>query len=147
MDTKICQTCNTEKNLREFSLKKAAKDGVQTHCKICIHNMYTANARELFEYKGGKCAHCGLRDLDRPEIYDYHHTDPSTKLYNVASMLGYVTEKLHAEADKCILLCVNCHRSEHERLRKELKTNEQKEEQQPPEQPTQHGQTFQYMLC
>ena len=148
METIRCYTCREEKPLSDFHVQRKAKDGVQSSCKACVQSTYNAHARELFEYKGGKCAHCNLRDLDRPWIYDYHHTDPATKLYNVTAIMGSVKEKLHAEADKCILLCANCHRSEHERLRKELRANEQQEQRaKQPEQQEQQGQTIQYMLC
>ena len=32
-------------------------------------------------------------------------------------------EKLFAEVDKCVLLCSNCHREEHARLRMEVQAN------------------------
>jgi len=142
---KLCLTCNTVKRLKDFHVKQSAKDGVQTTCKECLHDTYTIRARELFEYKGGRCAHCNLRDLDRLEIYDYHHINPSTKLKNVTGMMLYLPEKLYAEADKCILLCANCHRSEHERMRKEPKADEP--EQQEEIEQDEQGQTLQYMLC
>ena len=77
----------------------------------------------LFEYKGGACSHCKLREPDHLEIYDYHHTDPSTKLHGIATILLGSLERLMAEVDKCLLLCAHCHRKEHARLYKE-KLNE-----------------------
>ena len=145
MITKICNTCNITKKASEFHRAQAAKDGLQHNCKTCLQGIYAQKARELFEYKGGKCAHCNLRDLERPEIYDYHHTNPATKLHNVTAIMYHAEEKVHAEADKCILLCANCHRSEHERLRKEPKANEPEQEQE--EEQQEQGQTIQYMLC
>tara|TARA_B110000977_G_scaffold194593_1_gene271491 strand:+ start:1077 stop:1505 length:429 start_codon:yes stop_codon:yes gene_type:complete len=80
----------------------------------------------LFEYKGSKCSHCHLSEPKHFEIYDYHHIDPTAKLYSMASIMYGPLERLITEADKCILLCSNCHRKEHARLHKE-NLNEHKE--------------------
>ena len=82
--------------------------------------------RFLFEYKGSKCTHCNLSEPNHFEIYDYHHIDPTTKLHAMAAIMHGPLERLMSEADKCILLCSNCHRKEHARLHKE-KLNEHKE--------------------
>ena len=73
----------------------------------------------LFNYKGAGCSHCGLSEPDHLEIYDYHHVDPTTKLYGVAYILNGSLERLMTEVDKCLLLCAHCHRKEHTRLNKE----------------------------
>ena len=73
----------------------------------------------LFEYKGGACSHCKLREPDHLEIYDYHHTDPNTKLHGIATIMTGPMDRIMAEVDKCLLLCSNCHRKEHARLNKE----------------------------
>ena len=72
----------------------------------------------LFEYKGGACQHCKVCEPDQLEIYDYHHTEPTTKLYSIGYILVGSLERLMAEVDKCLLLCSNCHRKEHARLNK-----------------------------
>ena len=71
---------------------------------------------EVFELKGGKCEHCDLRDLKHIEIYDYHHIDPSQKEFNVGGYVLKPMEQVLKEAEKCLLLCSNCHRIEHHRL-------------------------------
>jgi hypothetical protein len=78
---------------------------------------------EIFEYKGGACAHCFVRELDYMAMYDYHHTDPATKLHAVATVMYGPLDRVLTEVDKCLLLCSNCHRKEHVRLYKE-KINE-----------------------
>lgn len=65
-----------------------------------------------------ECEHCGLND---PECLDFHHTNPSEKDYTVTSMTRSMKwERIMAEVAKCIVLCANCHRKEHARLRREL---------------------------
>lgn len=69
---------------------------------------------KLIEYKGGKCEKCGY-DKPCPSAYDFHHKDPATKEFGIGA--GGVTlsfEKLKAEADKCQLLCRNCHAETHD---------------------------------
>lgn len=48
---------------------------------------------------------------------DFDHRDPTEKLFEVTRMLGRVdTEKLLEEANKCDIVCANCHRKRtHER--------------------------------
>jgi 5-methylcytosine-specific restriction endonuclease McrA len=63
-------------------------------------------------YKGGCCQVCGY---DRCiEALEFHHLDPTQKDFGI-SHKGYTRswEKVKEEADKCILLCANCHREFH----------------------------------
>lgn len=72
-----------------------------------------ANLDRLIEYKGGKCHRCGI-SFHR-SVYDFHHISPESKVDSVKNMIAYfgLSTETMAEADKCILLCVNCHRIEH----------------------------------
>lgn len=64
--------------------------------------------QKLIERAGGCCVLCGY---DRhPAALHFHHLDPATKSF-VLSRQG-VTRSFReaaAEADKCVLLCGNCH--------------------------------------
>lgn len=66
----------------------------------------------LVEYKGGRCMICGY---DRyAGAFDLHHIGDSPKSFGL-SMNGITRswEKTKREADKCVLLCANCHREIH----------------------------------
>ena len=63
------------------------------------------------EYLGGKCSSCG--ETFHPAVYEFHHTDPSTKDRDPSKMLQLSLTRLTEELDKCVLLCANCHRIEH----------------------------------
>ncbi len=66
----------------------------------------------LVTYKGGKCELCGYSSC--AEALDLHHKDPSTKDFGISSSgLTRSWEKNRIEADKCVLLCANCHREIH----------------------------------
>lgn len=66
---------------------------------------------EILNNQGG-CAVCGL-DHREARLYDFHHTLSSAKEKAVASMIQYDNIDWEKEADKCVLVCVNCHRLIH----------------------------------
>lgn len=54
------------------------------------------------------CVDCGETD---PLVLDFHHRDPSTKLFTVRDKgLHTSVQRLEAEIRKCEVLCANCHR-------------------------------------
>lgn len=71
--------------------------------------------RLLIEYKGGKCEKCGYDKCIA--ALEFHHINPLEKEYQV-SKVSNSFEKLKKEADKCQLLCANCHREVEEKIRK-----------------------------
>ena len=73
---------------------------------------------KLIEMKGGKCQRCGF-ECDIPDVYALHHRDPSQKDPNFKRMLAnnHKFEKILAEAEKCDLLCHNCHSIVHWEMR------------------------------
>lgn len=67
---------------------------------------------ELVKFLGDKCAHC---HISFPMcVYDFHHIDPTTKLFTIGEQMGRSLKALKEEASKCILLCANCHRIIHD---------------------------------
>ena len=69
----------------------------------------------LIQRLGGQCDNCGImHDGSNGRIYDFHHIIQETKAFtlNVGNMNRRLTV-LYAEADKCRLLCSNCHRLHH----------------------------------
>ena len=66
----------------------------------------------VVEYKGGKCVICGYNRCIG--ALDLHHINEATKEFGLSTRgLTRSWEKLKAEADKCILVCANCHREIH----------------------------------
>lgn len=66
----------------------------------------------VVEYKGGKCIICGYKRYIG--AFDLHHSDDSKKNFGL-SMRGLTRswKKIKEEANKCILVCANCHREIH----------------------------------
>lgn len=75
--------------------------------------------KTLIQMLGSRCEICGCNE-DCPIIYDFHHRDPSTKKFEIASYgLLRRWDELVAEARKCVLLCCKCHRKVHAGLYKD----------------------------
>ena len=68
--------------------------------------------RTLIVYLGDCCMRCGGVFPDC--VYDFHHNNPEEKKFTIGSYMGYKLETLKKEADKCTLLCANCHRIVHD---------------------------------
>lgn len=59
----------------------------------------------LVEKHGGKCSCC---DYSNKQLLHFHHVDPSTKKFSIGRN-DFRMSRLEEEANKCILLCGNCH--------------------------------------
>jgi len=68
------------------------------------------NKLALLEYKGGCCERCGYNKC--VAALEFHHLDPTTKEFPLNGNT-YGLERQKKEADKCILVCANCHREIH----------------------------------
>lgn len=81
-----------------------------------IHEYQMLRKIKAIVYLGGACIHCGY---DYPNALQFHHRDPSTKLFNVTTKELSSPRKyswdtvILPELDKCDLLCANCHFREH----------------------------------
>jgi len=65
---------------------------------------------ELVSRRGGRCEDCGY---DRSVwALDFHHLDADTKLFALGGFLGSM-DRARREAEKCALVCANCHRTRH----------------------------------
>ena len=59
------------------------------------------------------CMRCGF---NHPAALQFHHRDPSTKLFNISTKLARVNPDwsiIDEELKKCDVLCSNCHDIEH----------------------------------
>lgn len=59
---------------------------------------------------GGKCAVCGYNK--NVAALDFHHVNPNDKEYQ-RTINGNMISMGLKEANKCVLLCANCHREHH----------------------------------
>jgi hypothetical protein len=85
-------------------------------CKKCMIE-YDYNKRHrikklLVDYKGGKCEICGYDKC--LNALDFHHLNKEDKQFTLNNAnYNKSLDVLKKEADKCILVCSNCHREIH----------------------------------
>jgi len=77
--------------------------------------------QKAIEYKGCKCVMCGY-DKHYGAL-EFHHLDSGDKDVNWTKLRLRSWDKITAELDKCVLLCANCHREEHHKLRQDALSN------------------------
>jgi hypothetical protein len=65
------------------------------------------------DYK--KHLHCHVCGDNRPEVLDFHHTDPKNKSFMLTKVHSkcYSVSTIMKEISKCTILCSNCHRMLH----------------------------------
>ena len=115
---KICNTCKLEKSLEEFHSPPRAS------CKACVNkaskkwrdnnlekarSYFVEERKKVSAWKAERgCFKCGENDS---ACLDMHHTDPAEKDRD-PSRLGKF-ETFLKEAEKCVVLCRNCHAKVH----------------------------------
>jgi hypothetical protein len=116
--TRWCPKCQQTLAIEDFY--RSRKSGQPTtYCRVCANRQTVERQQRLkqqvVEYLGGCCMQCGYdRYIGCLEL---HHLDPSVKEFDFAYCRTTTFEKIKPELDKCILLCANCHREEHARLK------------------------------
>ena len=84
----------------------------RSRCLLCRSEAVSRRRRRvkriLVDEAGGRCRLCGY---DRcPEALEFHHVDPSQKAFALsAAGVPRAIAKAREEAEKCVLVCANCH--------------------------------------
>ena len=118
--TKVCGKCGRRKQLAAFARDRMTHDGRRRICKECDNARRSAHRASveadrrrsrrllLILWMGGCCVSCDETD---PAQLEFDHIDPATKRTTVSALLDTGTwESILAEAAKCQLLCVGCHK-------------------------------------
>lgn len=121
---KICTCCNVLKPLSEFYNQNDRENGYSA-CKEC-HNAkcierWIAIKSKAIAHLGGSCAACGYTKYYG--ALEFHHRDPSTKDVNWNKLRLRSWDKIVKELNGCTLLCSNCHKEEHHKLREAAKSS------------------------
>ena len=134
-ELRLCKHCNVEKPILQFGIcikgqpyrrhkcDKCRAEGVKLYADIPKNKETKAdvgrrvrkeNKEKLREYFGGefKCVECSFTHTSFAP-FDLHHIDPSNKSNGIGKMMQLSWVRIKAEAEKCILLCSNCHRLLH----------------------------------
>jgi hypothetical protein len=114
----LCKHCGETDPANFYVLNKSGKTNKST-CKDC-HNANSKAKKDeikikMINYLGGKCKLCGY-SLEHGSAYalELHHINPKQKDANFKTFRGWKWERAKEEAKKCVLLCSNCHREEHD---------------------------------
>lgn len=86
------------------------KRSAENH-RINVRRRRDERKQHLVDHFGNKCHDCG--NSFPLCCYDFHHIDPSTKLFEIAPRLDGNLETIMEEVKKCIMICANCHRVRH----------------------------------
>ena len=102
------RTCSRH-GVTEFALYGRARP--RWRCKRCLGAAVTRRLqrvkRELVDEAGGRCVVCGY---DRCIInLHFHHVDPEKKSFAMTVAMGKSIATFRKEAEKCVLVCANCH--------------------------------------
>lgn len=107
---RLCQK-HGEKT-RHYFIKSSWK------CALCVKSRVVrkrkTNKQALVTKFGGACQICGYCRTNR--ALEFHHRDETTKMFGLGTKGSLALATLMKEAEKCVLLCSNCHREVHEGL-------------------------------
>ena len=135
---KKCSICGEWKSIDNFHEDHSMKSGLKSSCKDCIRKTYTLhrdkrietakrwkseNHEKCMEYSRKSkattldfieslkttCQKCGESRL---YVIEFHHIDPSTKLFSIGGS-SHSKDHILKEREKCVCLCANCHREFH----------------------------------
>lgn len=89
------------------------RDDVREHRNRDRRQWAAREKQKAVDYRGGKCEICGYNKC--LAAMDFHHKNPLEKNgYGTGALKSHWTfEKNKPEIDKCILVCVRCHREIH----------------------------------
>ena len=109
--TKICDKHGATK----FVLEKRG----YYRCVFCRSEATSRRRKKvkhaLVAERGGSCERCGYNKCIN--ALEFHHKDETQKDFNLSQTGKTLSlETLRKEADKCELVCANCHREIHDEL-------------------------------
>ncbi|KKR08028.1 MAG: hypothetical protein UT32_C0004G0002 [Parcubacteria group bacterium GW2011_GWC2_39_14] len=94
--------------------KRTYKDRA-AYLKQAVQKRRKELREKLINYKGGKCCLCGYRKY--PGALECHHLDSQKKDFGLSSRgLTRSWLLIKKEADKCLLVCSNCHKEIHAKI-------------------------------
>lgn len=71
-------------------------------------------SKTILIIRGGCCVRCGYSKC--LTALDFHHINPDEKEFNISRIIRIKDQSIvYKELGKCVILCANCHREEHEK--------------------------------
>jgi|GEM_PF-1443275 len=104
-------TCKTEPLKPKYTSKRYSQFTDEQKKKHLSYQYFQRQKkmRKLVDLYGGKCSVCGYDTCMR--ALNFHHLDRGTKSFelNSRAILSHKWETILEEANKCQLVCANCH--------------------------------------
>lgn len=115
-----CSICLQLLSLNKFysNGKYKGKSKYKPMCKTCEMDFNRKKKFKVIQEAYGKplqCVRCGYNK--NYSALEFHHLDPKTKERGIRGTHAKLSN-IKKEIEKCILLCSNCHREEHNPLMK-----------------------------
>lgn len=108
----VCSKILMGRQIKFCSVKCKQKDINNRHQNYTNQgNRGYENKRKLLEYKGYGCSKCGYNK--NSAALCFHHLKDKKFQLDIRKCSNTKWETLLEEADKCIVLCHNCHMEEH----------------------------------
>ena len=108
------QGCKLCKKLYIYDRSKGHRKDICNYCMV--KRQRKKIKKHLISLLGGKCERCGYNKCI--SALEFHHKDPLEKDFALSGSKILSIKKMEEEVKKCTLFCANCHREEHEKLRK-----------------------------
>jgi hypothetical protein len=120
---KKCEYCNKYYPEEDFGVALTTKNKIyrRNKCKNCyrqtkknLQNKYRILIDDYKENKG--CCECGIKDY---RVLEFHHKNGKEKEFSIGevSTKGYGLKKIEKELEKCLVICANCHRILHYKIK------------------------------
>lgn len=86
----------------------------------CLYKRGLERKEKLLKIRGDKCSMCGYNKSTR--VLSFHHRNPETKKFGLSlnNLWGKPMDILIEEAEKCDVLCMNCHAELHDTNRSNI---------------------------
>ena len=117
---KICKICEEKFETDNFSRIYCYKcsgnstrndNETRKHQKTILRRSMKMQAIKLL---GGKCSICGYNKCI--DALEFHHKNPKEKDFKIGAGNTISWDEYKKEAQKCILVCSNCHKEIHSKL-------------------------------
>ena len=114
---KFCATCSRPLRGRQskFCFRKWKNDDTNNRLQSYASQQRRGRRRKirLIALKGSQCANCGYGT--NFAALEFHHSWPSMKAFtlDLRSLSNRRWNAVLEEAEKCVLLCSNCHKETH----------------------------------
>lgn len=113
--TKVCTKCKKNKNITEFRLRKASKDGLHTQCKLCVDTISEKNRLENLELRKRQARSRSLKHKYGISIETYDELSEKQdnscaicKKHRDSFKINFAVDHNHITGEIRGLLCYHC---------------------------------------